>query len=298
MPGVPTLPPILLALLLTGGAPPIPPAPTPAPAPPSAALLLADFERAPRVVVSWTTGAGEEVRLEGERPYSGDKDRAPLGLNIDCFVAVGGTRLSKGAGHPEGIIVRVGFYKRDPLRPFFDGIAADGRIRVELSGVRFNHAAAATPESVLQHLKFAPEQLEVCSLPTDARDQYNTASAADTLNERIRPGIDARLGALDASAPDHGSATITTQSDASLTLVCEFPYALLRHLQDPWRSGVPGTFVEPVHFHIEFEAMPPETLARIESGRETWPPPSRRLDDTPDQRPPDLDESDEPSGDD
>ncbi len=274
---MPTLTAIALAALLVGA----PPAPAPEggdPAPP--AVLLADFEHEPEVRVSWTTRGGDVVELRGARPYGGDRGRTPMGRNIESFVAVGGTRLSKGAGRPQGAIVRVGFYKAVATRPFFDAIAEDGRVRVVVSGVRFNQPAGALAETVVQHLKFAPEQLEVCSLPTDARDQYNTASPTDTLNGRIRPGEDARLGVLAGGGPGHGTTTITAEPDGSLTLVCEFPYSALRHLQDPWGSGVPGTFVEPIHFHIEFEALPAPVLARVEAGELPWPPPDRMLDES------------------
>ncbi|MEZ6244081.1 MAG: hypothetical protein R3B57_13685 [Phycisphaerales bacterium] len=283
---MPTLLPILLATL-AWASPPTPP-PSSTPPRPIASILLADFDHPTHVVVSWKTREGEDVSIEGDRSYSDDKGRTLLGRNVECFVAVGGTRLTKGAGHPDGVIVRVGFYKHDATRLFFDDIAEDGRVHIQLSGIHFNHPVGARPDAVLQHLKFAKEQLEVCSLPTNAKDQYNTAGPTETLNGRITPGIDTRQGVLDGSSPEHGSVSITTADDGSLTLDCEFPYTLLRHLQDPWQSGVPGTFAEPIHFHVELEALPLETLHRLESGEESWPPPSRQLDDTPDQVPPDA----------
>ncbi len=294
MPGMPTATIIAVSALLAGpqappqGAPREPLAQPRAVMPentptPSATILLADFDHPPTVALSWTTREGERVEIVGARPYAGDRGRTLLGRNVECFVAVGGTRLTKGAGRPEGAIVRVGFYKKDATALFFDDIAENGRVRIELSGVRFNQPAGALAQSVIQHLKFAPEQLEVCSLPTDARDQFNTASPTDTLNGRVQPDIDARLGVLAAGPPDQGSCAVTTHADGSLTLVCEFTYPLLRHLQDPWNSGVPGTFVEPIHFHVEFEALPTRVLERIEAGELPWPPPDRMLDETGDQ---------------
>ena len=33
------------------------------------------------------------------------------------------------------------------------------------------------------------------------------------------------------------------------------PYALFKHADDPWLRSNPGDFIEPVHFHMEFEAV-------------------------------------------
>jgi len=38
--------------------------------------------------------------------------------------------------------------------------------------------------------------------------------------------------------------------------VVRVPYGMLRHLQDPWDSTLPGTFFEPIHFHMEAEVIP------------------------------------------
>ena len=34
------------------------------------------------------------------------------------------------------------------------------------------------------------------------------------------------------------------------------PFGQLRHLQDPWKSDLPGTFFEPIHMHAEAEFIP------------------------------------------
>ncbi|MEL6329696.1 MAG: hypothetical protein AAFR38_08550 [Planctomycetota bacterium] len=195
-------------------------------------------------------------RLEGTRPYSSDARREFLGGNLEAFVAMGGTRLTKGAGHPRGAVARVGFYKHDPGRPLFESASRDTEFEVRLSGLRFNQAVDPNPESGVQHLKYSPEDLAQCGLPGDAREQFNTASRDETLNDRIRPGIDARLGVLDGSDGSLGSITVIEEDDGSITTTARFRYPALRNLRDPWRSDLPGTFLEPIHFHIEFEVLP------------------------------------------
>ena len=64
-------------------------------------------------------------------------------------------------------------------------------------------------------------------------------------------------GALDGTE-DHGSVEVIVQPDDP-TLVdirIRVPYGLLRHLQDPWVSELPGTFFEPIHLHAEAEMIP------------------------------------------
>src|SRR6185295_4914778 len=91
-------------------------------------LLLADTSRWPRVTVEWETTDGKTVKLEGERGYKSPADKSPLGKNVDCYVALGGTRLDKGCGDPHGAILRVGLYKSDTKQLFFDGIREGGQI--------------------------------------------------------------------------------------------------------------------------------------------------------------------------
>lgn len=234
---------------------------TPAP------LLLVDPEAHPTVTLAWTTADGERIEISGERSYGADVDRTPLGHNVACYLSVGGTRLTKGAGHPKGAVVRVGFYKIDDKKPFFDAIAEGSHIDVTLAGVTYNQPVEATPDSIVQHLKFGEADLKSCGIPGQAKDQFNTYSPTETLNDRIRQDKDARLGVLSGNALDKegdnpgltGTASIDQVDPDTLTLHVSFAYPLLRHLQDPWQSGVPGTFLEPYHFHVEFEALPEGT---------------------------------------
>src|SRR5690606_23911593 len=65
-------------------------------------LLLADDSRRPKVTVVWPTRDGEEIRLQGTRPFRSPGDKKPLGHNIHAYVALGGTRVDRGLGDPDG----------------------------------------------------------------------------------------------------------------------------------------------------------------------------------------------------
>ena len=82
-------------------------------------LLLADDTRVPQVRVAWTRADGSRAEYETELVYGSPEDRESLGENLQAFVGLGGSRLEKGAGHPEGAIVRVGLFKSDRERLFF-----------------------------------------------------------------------------------------------------------------------------------------------------------------------------------
>ncbi len=220
------------------------------------ALLLVDPESVPHVEMAWTREDGERVELEGDRSYSSDIGRTSLGENVSCYVAVGGSRLLKGAGHPEGAIVRVGFYKENGAKAFFDGLGAGGRVRVRLTNVTLNQPVDPQPASIVQHLKYSIEDLESCGLPGSARDQFTTVNPDETLNDRIRPGEDTRAGALSGEEGSMGSTSLVLEEDGTITMEIEFAYPLLRHMSDPWQSDLPGTFLEPIHFHIEYEVLP------------------------------------------
>ncbi len=229
------------------------PSQNPRPTPP---LLLVDDTHKPTVTIRWKNKSDRWVLYSAPRPYAADAAKTTLGGNIDCFVAVGGTRLTKGAGHPKGAVVRVGFYKHDKGKPFFDGITKDTTFEIMLRGVRFNQPVEVHPDSILMHLKYDRGDMNACGIPGDAREQFNLASPDETLNDRIRPGIDARLGALDGSKDALGSADLRVEDDGSVTMAVRFKYPALRNIRDPWQSDLPGTFLEPIHFHVEFEALP------------------------------------------
>lgn len=224
-------------------------------------LFLADDTKHPHVVISWPTKAGGRITLEADREYRSPGEKTYLGKNLDCFVALGGTRLDKGFGHPAGAIVRVGFYKADFKKLLFEDLADEAVIRVSLTGVYFNRPGTPRPQTALQHLKYMKEDLAACGLGLSAMDQFNTVSETDTMGGKLLPE-NARMGILDGRS-DGGWVRVRAEEDGSVSLEAEFPYRLLRHVRDPWLRETPGSFFEPNHFHIEFEVLP-EEVAKAE----------------------------------
>jgi hypothetical protein len=220
-------------------------------------FLLVDDTRIPHVRVSWTGEDGKEVVLEGDRRYQAPAERTPLGGNLDCFVALGGTRLDKQAGDPDGAIVRMGLYKRDPVKPLFEGLATDSPIHIVLSNIVFDKRAVVKPETGVQHIKYSPDALAECGLAGAAFELYNTVSPTDTLRGSITAD-NGRLGVLATGGEGGGTFLVKQEPDGSYTLRATVPYALLRHVKDPWNLTKPGTFLEPLHFHLEYEAVPAE----------------------------------------
>lgn len=218
-------------------------------------LLLVDANHHPDVRVRWTDADGRAHDHELTCAYTADAGRAAIGGNLECFVASGGVRLTKGAGHPRGAIVRVGFYKRKMMAPLFGRMNPDDVVQIVLSGVRFNQPVVPNPASPVQHLKFMPEAVRKLGLTRDAVDQFNIASDIDTLNARVVPGESARLGAL-GGGPEAGAVAFSTDDAGLVTMTVTVPYRLFRHLKDPWTPGSGTSFVEPMHFHVEFEALP------------------------------------------
>ena len=219
-------------------------------------LYLIDPSHVPHVKLGWTTADGEKVEMEADRPYASKYDRTHLGHNVDCFVAVGGTRIDKGVGHPKGIVVRVGFYKQDKKELFFEGLPADGSLHVELHNVLANQEGGPTPHTVIQHLSYVQEDIEACGLGRTSLDQFNTLDKREDLLGQLTE-VNTRPGALDGDTEKgHGSVKFVREEDGTLTLIAEIPYMLLRHIKDPWVRAEPGLFLEPYHFHIEFEMLP------------------------------------------
>jgi len=219
---------------------------------PALHFLVVDDSVTPHVRVTWQDVSGRPVVLEADRPYQSPNERSVLGGNLECFVALGGTRLDKQAGDPDGAIVRIGLYKVDAAKPMFEGVANDSTIEVVLSKIRFDKPAIVRPETGVQHVKYSPEALAECGLTGAAFELYNTVSPTDTLRGSITPE-NGRLGAL---STDGASFEIREGTDGTYSMVARIPYRLLRHVQDPWHMSVPGTFLEPLHFHLEYEAVP------------------------------------------
>ncbi len=228
----------------------------------TARLLLIDEASTPHATISWPTVSGTTTKHEADVLYMTPEERIAIGPNLECFVAVGGTRLDYAAGHREGAIVRVGFYKVDNAVPFFADIENDARVTVVLRNITLNQAVLPNPGSVLQHIKFTPEDIANCSLAPDQEQQYNTADPTDTLGGIITDR-NGRLGAMGGTRKTDGEVTFTVEPDGSITMKAVFPYALLRHVRDPWLRTIPGTFFEPYHFHIEYEILPEDIAQRV-----------------------------------
>ena len=96
----------------------------------SGPLLLADGTSVPHVRIAWTEGDGSRVEYSLDVPLTSTSDRTVLGRNLEVFVALGGSRLERGAGHPDGAIVRVGLFKTDRDLLFFEDIANGSSVEI------------------------------------------------------------------------------------------------------------------------------------------------------------------------
>lgn len=220
-------------------------------------LLLVEEDQHPRVTIMWLSD-GEPQRFTMTMPFTAPVGGERLGeSNALAYATLGGTRIETGAGHPKGAVIRVGLTKADNNRAFFKGIDPGTEIEIRISSVRFNQPVKYHEGTGMMHLKYAIADLEACALPGTARNQYLMSSPDDTLGGRVQRGVNATPGALDGQA-GHGSVEVFVQPDdpTLVDLRLRVPYALLRHLQDPWVSDLPGTFFEPIHFHAEAEIIP------------------------------------------
>tara|TARA_R110000868_G_scaffold119469_1_gene316648 strand:- start:376813 stop:377718 length:906 start_codon:yes stop_codon:yes gene_type:complete len=229
----------------------------------SPAILLADDSVHPTMTVRWTTNHGQrEVTgpmtygppLGGEILQGDTKDEAG---NVRAYLALGGSRVDTGAGHPNGIVIRTGLTKVDSAKPFFEDIKAGGMIEIEIEGVKLNQPIKYHQGTGIMHLKYAIGDLLACSLPGTARNQYLLSDPKDTLGGRVVAGVNATPGALSGDSEWGGSFDVTVDEDdpTRMGFVVRVPFGLLRHLQDPWESTLPNTFFEPIHLHAEAELL-------------------------------------------
>lgn len=205
----------------------------------------------------WLAG-GEPQRYTMSMPFTAPVGGEQLGdSNARAYATLGGTRIETGAGHPKGAVIRVGLTKAVNSKAFFKGIDPGTAVEIGISGVRFNQAVKYHEGTGMMHLSYAMADLQACALPGTARNQFLMSSPDDTLGGRVQRGINATPGALDGT-PGHGGVEVIVQSDdpTLVDLRMRVPYAMLRHLQDPWISELPGTFFEPIHFHAEAEFIP------------------------------------------
>lgn len=237
-------------------------------------ILMADEAKVPHVTVSWPTADGKAVKLEGDRGYKSSAQKTPLGKNLECYVAIGGTRQSKGVTHPDSSGVLVGLYKIDPKKPLFEGISDNAIITISLEHVVMNRPAVPRPKTAMMHLRYMLEDLTACGLSSNARNLFNLADPEDELKDRTNGGS-SRPGALDGKGPDHGSVESKVEADGSISFTFKFPYALLRHIEDPYKRSNPGGFFEPNHFHVEMEVMDKAAAERRD------PPPTPPATPTP-----------------
>lgn len=240
-------------------------------------LLVADQSIEPTVTIRWTSKDGPRV-LSGALPYGpptggevlarrveGDADEEFLDSdsNIRAYLALGGSRVDTGAGHPEGVVIRVGLTKVDSSRPFFAKIVPGTSITIELQGVSLTQRVMYHEGTGMMHLKYAIGDLEACSLPGTARNQYLLSHPDDTLAGRVTDGLNASRGVFDERLREgllYGDLDVLVEENEGgeerVGFRFEVPYGLFRHLQDPWDSVLPGTFFEPIHLHAEVEMIP------------------------------------------
>jgi len=234
-------------------------------------MLLASTDTRPTLTLAWQTNSGWRS-VSDDFDYTAPNVRTDFAPNLDAYVGLGGTRLDKGAGDPAGLIVRVGFYKLDPGQLLLPDVAPGGKLKLTLSGVRFNQAVDAAPRSILAHLKYGAAALESCGAPRELADVYLTANPADDLSSKLIDERGARLGfllptAFPLSRPNtltaptppertHGRASARLLPDGSLTIEALLPYSAFRHTLGVYQPPEPGRFAEPDHFHIEVEVVP------------------------------------------
>ncbi len=234
-------------------------------------LLWIEAEAKPTLKISWQDSTGHRHSHSMRLAYTEADQRVRVADNLELYVSVGGTRLEVGAGHPRGAVVRIGVYKADTLRPMFGSIDPAELIVIELDGVRFAGDAVPRPESIVQHLSYAVDDVVACGLTKEYVNMYNLASEEDTLNRRAI-GKRGRSGVIRTDMKDFEGeevesrqvalARLGTRPDGSVSLWAALPYQLLRHRGDPSQLDLPGTFFEPYNFHLEFEAVPPDVALR------------------------------------
>ncbi|MBL4810673.1 MAG: hypothetical protein JKY43_11520 [Phycisphaerales bacterium] len=232
-------------------------------------ILLADDTIKPTMTVRWMTKNGPR-ELSAQMPYgpptggvilqsnNSNQNHKDAQSNIRAYLALGGSRVDTGAGHPKGLVIRAGLTKVENAKPFFAKIVPGSHVEIELQGVTLSEPIQYHQGTGIMHLKYAIGDLLACSLPGTARNQYLLSDPKDSLGGRVVPGENATPGALQGTNKSDGSFNITVNPNDPTTMgyIVKIPYGYFRHLQDPWNSTLPGTFFEPIHLHAEAEIIP------------------------------------------
>jgi len=210
----------------------------------------------PHLRISWPCEDGSTTTYDSDLPYTSPDERTHLGGNLDAFVALGGTRLEKGAGRPQGAILRVGFQKVNNYPLMFARIANGASLSIELGSVRFNQPVFADPQTILQRMEYTVDDIVACGITIDESEMFNMVSDTDTMNGTILP-TQVRHAKFDNNPPGDGLVRVTAAQDrTTVSMHADLPYSLLRHKNDPWGMTVPGTFFEPIQMHLEVEILP------------------------------------------
>jgi hypothetical protein len=219
------------------------------------APFLVDSEHHPHVLISWPCSDKSTAKLEGDREYLSPNDKTPLGKNLACYVALGGNRGDFGLGRPGAVDVRVGFYKADKTRPFFEKLAPDSSITVTFSSLKFTAPAKAIPETMVHHLKFEdPNNVLGCAGAPELLGTWNTYNKDENMAGRLT-ARNGRKGVLGEGNKSGAKVSFESDDKGLVTMTAVIPYALFKHADDPWLRSNPGDFIEPVHFHLEFEVV-------------------------------------------
>lgn len=219
------------------------------------APFLVNSEHHPHVLISWPTTDKTGVTLEADREYLSPNDKTPLGKNLACYVALGGNRGDYGLGRPGAVDVRVGFYKIDKKLPFFEKIAPGSAVTVVFSSLEFTAPAEAIPETMVHHLKFEdPNNVLGCAGAPELLGTWNTYNKDENMAGRLN-SRNGRKGVLGEGNTSGAKVTFESDEKGRVTMTAVIPYALFKHADDPWLRSNPGDFIEPVHFHLEFEVV-------------------------------------------
>src|SRR5262249_34108632 len=155
----------------------------------------------------------------------------------------GGNRGDYGLGHANAVDVRVGFYKADKAKPFFENMADDASVTIVFSSLKFTLPGRALPETMVQHLKFEdPNNVVGCAGNPELLVTWNTYSKTEDMGGRLtrRNG---RKGVLGDEAKPGTSVKFESDKDGLVTMTAVIPYALFKHADDPWLRSNPGDFI-------------------------------------------------------